>query len=218
MKAMFKRALPALLLASCAFSAQAGVTTLGSVEKNYGSAAGRDGAGLNTFKGCDKLAAGSLSVTDKIGCNRFRDVFDFSSMDYTNIDSFDLTLTFSKTDDFTTLFGRKYFEEWSVGIAESATVKSETLLDMVNSTGAYTQTFNINATSHSDVFANIVKNGKLELWFYDNSAYTADFNLIDASLAVNVAEAADVPEPTGMALFGVAMLGAAVARRRRAAK
>lgn len=90
---------------------------------------------------------------------------------------------------------------------------------MTNITAPVTQTFNISATSHSDVFANIVKNGKLELWFADNSAFTANFNLSSASLAVNgTAIAADVPEPTGIALFGVAMLGAAAARRRRAAK
>ncbi len=218
MKAMIKRALPALLLASCAFSAQAGV--LGSVDKNYGSAVGHVGGGLNTFKGCDKVNATSVSIYDTAsGCARFRDEFDFSGMNYASIDSFDLTLTFNNTNDFTKISIFKFYEDWNVRIADSATHGSNVLMDMTNSTAAVTQTFNISAASHSDVFANIIKNGKLELWFADESAYTANFNLSSASLAVNgTAIAADVPEPTGIALFGVAMLGAAAARRRRAAK
>jgi len=218
MKAIIKRALPALLLA-CAASAQAGVIDMGSVDKNYGSAKGYVNPNAAVRKPCDKINANSITVKDTAsGCTWFSDVFDFSALGAKNIDSFDLTLSFSNTNDSFALGPTRTYEDWRVVVGDSATSKSATELDMTNSLALTTQTFHIDAKSHADVFSSIAANGKFFLSFRDDSWLSSDFILRSASLKVNGIEASDVPEPASIALFGVAMLGAAAARRRRAAK
>jgi len=215
MNAFIKRALPALLIA-CAASANASVIELGSVDKNYGSAAGYVNPNAGVRKPCDKLNTNSITVKDTAsGCSWFSDVFDFSALGTKNIESFDLTLTFSNTNDVFALGSTRTYEDWRVMVGDSATHKSTVQLDMTNSTAAVTQTFHIDATTHADVFSSIASNGKFYLSFRDDSWLSSEFILRSASLQVN---AADVPEPASIALFGVAMAGAAFARRRRTAK
>jgi len=218
MKAIIKRALPALLLA-CAASANASVIDLGSVDKNYGSATGYVNTNTGVRKPCDKMGTNAVTVKDTpSGCTWFNDVFDFSALGTKNIDSFDLTLTFSNTNDSFVLGPTRTYEDWRVQVGDSATSKSAVEMDLLNSLALTTQTFHIDAASHADVFANIAANGKFYLSFRDDSWLSSDFILRSASLKVNGIEAADVPEPSSIALFGVAMLGAAYVRRRRAAK
>ena len=214
MKKFLKQAIPALFLAACAASASAGVIALGSVDKDYGSAAGRGDTASTGGRSCDTLNATSITVRDtSSGCTRFSDTFNFSSLVYKSIDSLELSLTFSNTNDYLDFGFIKFNEDWRVKIADTSSHSSKFTLDMNNSTAQTTQLFHIDASTHPDVFANIVANRRFQLWFGDEAFGANNFMLSSASLTVN---GTPVPEPTGIALFAIAMLGAAAARRRGA--
>lgn len=215
MKNILKKIVPVLLLAVCAGAANASIITLGSIDKNYGNAASR-GDLANTGPGsCDKVNATSITVYDTSMCRRFSDTFDFGHLEYKSIDSLDLTLSFSKTNDSASFIFFRVYEDWRVKIADTSVHASQFTMDMKNSSGLTTQLFHIDAKSHPDVFTNIVSNGKFQLWFGEESILSSNFNLSAASLQIN---GTPVPEPSSIALFGIAMLGAGAASRARSKK
>ncbi len=206
MNKLVKFSISALLFSFFVSAANASVVTIGSITKQYGSVGGAV-ASTSSFS-CDTLNANSIRITDSSGCQRFHDLFNFSAMNYQNIDHLKLTLTFGATNDRYMGF---FAEDWRVRAADSVSHGSSTLLDMTSVSGTTTQSFTIDATL-TDVFPNIINNGKFYLWFADQGVGPNNFNLMSARLDVN---GTAVPEPAGIALFGLALAGLMFARRRR---
>jgi hypothetical protein len=193
-----------LLLTAAAASASASVVQPGSVSKTYGTGLSTASTGAGS---CDTLNATCIRGTDAAGCTRFSDLFDFHSLNYTSIDHLTLTLTFSATNNAFLFFP----EDWEVRFADTTAHGSRSGIDM-NSVGSTptTQSFVLNA-AQADVFSNIATNGKMYLWFADEALGANNFALYSAKLDVF---GTAVPEPSGIALFGLALGGLAMLRRR----
>lgn len=202
MNRYLKTAIAGLLLGTTLSSAHAAVIQLGSVTKTYGTGNGPASTGPGS---CDTLNASSVTVRDGGSCTqRFYDLFDFSSLNYTSLDHLTLTLSFNSTNGFG--------EDWRVRFAQSTTAASSNLMNMseVGSAGT-TQSFTFNAANGGSVFNNIAANEKMYLWFSEEGLGSHNFNLSSARLDVF---GTAVPEPASMALFGIALGALGLSRRR----
>ena len=168
---------------------------LGSVFHDYGSAAGKiDPAGSDT------LFADYVTVSDS-SSSRFSDVFNFSSLSFSSVSSYELTLNFTKTNDF--------LESWSARPGASTALPS---LTRVGDT-LTTQTITFNPSV--DTFASSVAAESFNLWFAEQGWGAHSFNLYDAKLSV-FGEVSSVPEPSTVAMLGLGLAGLAMTRRKKA--
>jgi hypothetical protein len=182
------------LLACMSTTVGATPVLLGTVFHDYGSATGKvDPAGN------DALFADYVTVSDS-STSRFSDAFNFSALSYSSVSYFELTLSFTKTNDL--------FESWSARPGASTTLPSLTRVGDVLTT--QTITFGPSV----DTFASSVAAQSFNLWFAEQGWGAHNFNLYDAKLSV-FGEVSSVPEPSTLAMLGLGLLGLAASRRKQ---
>jgi len=154
--------------------------------------------------------------------NDFSESFDFSSVAYTAIDRFVLTLDVAGARDesgFFLFFG-PFFEDWSIRVQGSDTggFADDSFSDI---TGDGTVSFTLDAASDGgtvDAFANSVATGIYTFWLAEGSA---DSIVNNPSITISSAqlqvfgEVAPVPLPAGLPLLAGALGGLAFLRRKR---
>jgi hypothetical protein len=182
------------ILSGLSASVSATPVLLGEISHDYGSAAGQIDPSGN-----DPLSADYVTVKDS-SSSRFSDVFDFSSLNFTSVSYFQVTLDFTETNGL--------FESWRVRPGAST---SEPALTKVGD-ALTSQTFTFGPST--DTFASATAAKQFSLWFAEEGLGANDFRLFDAKVSV-FGEAAAVPEPSSLALLGLGFAGLAVSRRKK---
>lgn len=211
-----------LVVAGLTLSAfvQASPILLDTITHNYGNQHYvPNSVKANKNPNCDSAAADWLVIKDrKNGCQRFYDNFSFADLAYQSIDSFELLLSYSRTDN------RFVFpEQWQVRPGVSSSIPGYQYFDLnrVGNTitlGTFTFTRNNLA-----IFDQIVNAKNFSLWFAEDALGANDFRLYSASLNVygsapqitpqNPDTTVAVPAPAGIALFGLGLTLLGFARR-----
>jgi len=156
------------------------------------------------------------------------DFYDFSGDNFTNIDSFDLSLTFRGTNDQNFFWNS---EHWRVRLENDGNINYWTEihgtnldLDMTSGSTDTTQTFTIDSAVDGVIasetpFAAMVAAQQFKLWFAEESMNwhglgTTDndqFHLVSATVTAN---GSTVPIPGALWLLGSGLFGLVAIRRK----
>lgn len=195
----------AIALATVFGAVQASAATLGILDHDYGSNAGK----IDPI-GSDNLGGNFVAISDA-SADRFLDIFDLSQFADDTITSFELKLTFARTDGGN--------ENWSVRVfgSEDGRLRDDFLSVLIDEDSP--QSFVLSAGTDGgrrDAFGHSVEDGTFEFSFRETTRRTDTFRLFSASLLVE-GTPAPVPLPASLPLL-VASVGGMAALRRRAKK
>ncbi|MDD4864002.1 MAG: PEP-CTERM sorting domain-containing protein [Alishewanella agri] len=221
-----------LVVAGLTLSAfvQASPILLDTITHNYGNQHYvPNSVKANKNGNCDSADADWLVIKDRDNCQRFYDNFSFADLAYQSIDSFELSLSYSRTDNINWFINWflliPVLEQWQVRPGVSSSIPGYQYFDLklVGNTitsGIFTFTRNNLA-----IFDQIVNAKNFSLWFAEDAWGANDFRLYSASLNVygsapqitpqNPDTTVAVPAPAGIALFGLGLTLLGFARRNK---
>lgn len=207
-------------------SVQASPILLDTITHNYGNEHYVPESVKANKKGhCDSASANWLVIKDNNnGCSRFYDNFSFSDLAYHSIDSFELSVSYSRAGDINWFLIFPIFEQWQVRPGVSSSTGGNQYFNLNKNNGLNNSIFTFTRDNLS-IFDQIVNAKNFSLWFSETSGPNNNFKLYSASLNVygvapqiepqNPEDVITVPAPAGIALFGLGLTLLGFARRNK---
>lgn len=218
-----------LVVAGLTLSAfvQASPILLDTITHNYGSQHYvPDSVKANKNPNCDAAAQDWLVIKDRNnGCERFYDNFSFADLAYQSIDSFELSLSYSRTDNINWFLFFSALEQWQVRPSVSSSTAGDQYFDLNRVGNTITADIFTFTRNNLAIFDQIVNAKNFSLWFAEDALGANNFRLYSASLNVygsapqitpqNPDTTVAVPAPAGIALFGLGLTLLGFARRNK---
>lgn len=193
--------------------------TLASITHDYGNS---QTGGLNSYapEGTNPLKGDRVKIEEATALS-FRDTYDFSSIDTSQVSEFELILEVKNFGNS----GNLATQNWQLNVFGGADPFKISITDLVGTLGTNNKTFSLNIDVSSSLFATVVANEALTFGFSEESAGTDNkFNLFSSTLNIEgesprrlavQQQPPAVPLPASGVLLVAGLAGIGALRRRR---